>query len=1614
MSGAEEDDAATIKRRGSDAPSTTADSRVRSGPRVDSDRSVSGGALEETTIDESGPEESRPKSSGAPSGADPSTSDTLQSRLARPRERAAGVGALDATVAADPSRGPFAPAPVSPLAQSPAPTSSFRGARSLRAFGPYSRVEALAEQGNMGLVARAYNDEFGRWELLKFLKPDSAGDIELLRQFKREGRVLAKLSHPNVVSVFATYELDGSPCFAMEFLEGQALGAHVKSQSKAFTVARCTELMLEAARGLAAAHEVGLLHRDIKPDNLFVTGGGKGKRAGLQLIDFGLATADRARPDSIEDDPALASDATGGTPLYMAPELWSGHDASPRSDLYSLGMTIYFVLTGEYPFTDLTMRGLTDYARSSDPPPSLASKRDDVPAPLVAIVDRLIVKDPAARFASADDLVAALIAAEAATRPRKVPGAGPYRGLEPFTAAERDVFFGRDREVAEITERLRAQSAAVLVGPSGSGKSSLAHAGVVPAIEEGVLGGGVLYRSIRVEPRLRPIRSLASALAPFAQNGEEDLVGFLRREPARLGETLRASLGASAGLLLVVDQLEELATVAEDPAQAHDFATALGSLIDGAIPNIRVLATLRADLMDRLFGFESLRHLLTRGFYPVRPLAGDALKLALVEPAKAAGFKLEDPGIAQSIVDDVGRTRAGLPLMSFAMASWWQARDEQRSILPTEAWRELGGLAGALVRHADGVLDGLGPAERESAERILTRLVTAEGTRQHVQRDTLVDPVATGPAAARALDRLLSAKLLVETSGEVELVHDALVDQWPRLGKLLAESGKDREYRERIATAAKNWEAQGRPHGSLWDGDQAVELIRWFGEGDVDVGQDELPFIEAVRDRVRRRRFVVRTAVVGGVLVAVVLALVTKASERKMAAELESTRTSAEAAQKAHAEVSAALLKTIAGLEVERDPAAALRALHQSRDLKRDPSLDPIGWRAKHAGVAVAVPLHSGGTELVRMSREGGWTATAGASGRVHVLETEGDFYTAIAAPAGKGGRPTAMQFAPSGKALAFGNDRGVVVLAEAPKFTTSVLAQCEGAVSDLAWHGADRVVFRCSKGADADVRALSVSLKSREHTELWAGPVDAMDVAVDGSVLAMATDGKLRLVEGPTGASLGDAKLGDAKVSSVAVSRDAARVLVATADGRIADGGLLDGKLTLRAWRQSAHTSAVRAVAVSPTGEHAASLGADGRALLYGDDLKSVGAVDVSAPVLRWVPSHRSVLVAGAGNALLLISVDNGRLLGRFAGSTDTLQSVSTDGAWVTTAALDGGVRAWSLTGAAARVVHGPRADGAMCRVSSDGTTIGCVSAGQLSLERVTASSKRSAPRLVEAPADATPPQATVVGMAVAPGGKAASWQCADGRVAWLFGDKLALEQRGADPAPLLAAAPSGQWLFRSWTDAGKRYLEARNGAAPGAPRSWPTELTAIALAGETRRAAFAEPGRVTLRDFASDPGGVEASPPIELETKRGATALALTDDVTRVAIGGESGVIHVAKVGSRDATEVHRAASRITCLAWTRSGRALVAGTAAGKVLVVDGDTRTAVPLFDAGSSVDSCARRPSDDGFVLVASSGMGFVRFVDTDPVWLSAPPEDPLDPSTKPLQAWHGMAPEQSQ
>jgi len=264
-------------------------------------------------------------------------------------------------------------------------------------LGRYT-IERELGRGGMGAVYVAQDAKLGERVALKTIASNLAGDAaDLAARFRREVQAARKITHPNVIRIHDLGE-DGPLLFlSMEYVEGETLWARVRRLGR-LPVRDATEILSDVAAGVAAAHAAGVVHRDLKPQNVLLGAGGRGQS--VKVIDFGLATASFM----------TGMTATGmimGTPEYMAPEQIRGRPTDARTDVYALGAMAYCALTGQPPFVGDTPIAV-GFAQVNDEPRPLQDVRSDVPAPLSAAVMKALAKDPAARFADATDWRTAL------------------------------------------------------------------------------------------------------------------------------------------------------------------------------------------------------------------------------------------------------------------------------------------------------------------------------------------------------------------------------------------------------------------------------------------------------------------------------------------------------------------------------------------------------------------------------------------------------------------------------------------------------------------------------------------------------------------------------------------------------------------------------------------------------------------------------------------------------------------------------------------------------------------------------------------------------------------------------------------------------------------------------------------------------------------------------------------------------------------------------------------------------------------------------------------------------------------------------------------------------
>jgi serine/threonine protein kinase len=288
-------------------------------------------------------------------------------------------------------------------------------------FSNYKIIGKLGA-GGMATVYKAHELSLNRIVALKILSPRLSDDADFIKRFHREAQAAAQLNHPNIVQIYAIGEEEGFHYFAMEYLKGKALST-IKKEEGSLPAARSLAIIKQVAAALGEAHKAGLVHRDIKPCNIMLDDTGSAK-----VTDFGIAYVADAKTKLTQDGSII------GTPEYLSPEQCEGKTVDGRSDIYSLGVTLYELLTGKTPYeADTPVSMLMKIVKGNFPP--IGQVNPAVPEPVQKIVEKMMQTDPQNRYANADELIKDLQEVEKVLTMPEVPAAVGAAIKQPEPAA---------------------------------------------------------------------------------------------------------------------------------------------------------------------------------------------------------------------------------------------------------------------------------------------------------------------------------------------------------------------------------------------------------------------------------------------------------------------------------------------------------------------------------------------------------------------------------------------------------------------------------------------------------------------------------------------------------------------------------------------------------------------------------------------------------------------------------------------------------------------------------------------------------------------------------------------------------------------------------------------------------------------------------------------------------------------------------------------------------------------------------------------------------------------------------------------------------------------------
>jgi WD40 repeat protein/DNA-binding SARP family transcriptional activator len=680
----------------------------------------------------------------------------------------------------------------------------------------------------------------------------------------------------------------------------------LRDRGERVAVDLAVQVVAQIASALAFAHSQGVVHGNLRPSNVLFDGEGN-----AYLGDFLLA---------------------------------AGPGANPSADVRDLA--------------DLTAELLGDR----------------LPGDLRALVERALrgVGIPEAEaFAQAAREV---LEPTTDVEPLQPDARNPYKGLRAFTEGDAHDFFGRGELIHRLIGRLRETGTGsrflAVLGASGSGKSSVVRAGLVPAIRGGALGEPTRFFIAEMSPGPHPMEELEAALLRVAVRSAARVHDVLDSSSRGLIQAVELVAPDRAELVLVVDQFEEVFTLCAHEPERELFLESLRVATVDSESRVRVIVTLRADFYDRPLRYPRFGELLATRTEAVPPLSPDELEQAIRRPAEQVGATPE-PGLVAEMIAELAHQPGALPLLQYALTDLFERRRGDRLTLQTV--REIGGVTGALTARAERILATMNPKGRRAIKQVFLRLVTlGEGT-QDTRRRVLRSELDTLEVDPDAIDSVLDVfgrhRFLTfdrdpaTREPTVEIAHEALLTAWGRLRGWIEDARDDLRQEHRIARAATEWRGADHDPSFLLRGAQLEQVAEWADGTDLAIGQGDRSYLKASidqrdRDRAaedarrrheaqieRRSRGRLRALVAVFAVAALVAAVLTLVARNQ-------TDRAGRAARMATARGLAAAAVANIDVDPERSILLAIEAVHKTRSV--DGSVLPEAEQALHRAVTAS------------------------------------------------------------------------------------------------------------------------------------------------------------------------------------------------------------------------------------------------------------------------------------------------------------------------------------------------------------------------------------------------------------------------------------------------------------------------------------------------------------------------------------------------------------------------------------------------------------------------------------------------------------------------------------
>jgi WD40 repeat protein/class 3 adenylate cyclase len=942
------------------------------------------------------------------------------------------------------------------------------------------------------------------------------------------------------------------------------------------------------------------------------------------------------------------------------------------------------------------------------------------------------------------------------------PGEPPFKGLQYFDETDSDLFFGRELLTAKLVNRLRefaspseggdaAKFLSVIIGASGSGKSSLVRAGLIPALKKGQLlidgikppEGSADWQVHIITPTAHPLEALATELTRASESvtAAATLMDDLIQDPRSLALFL-ARQTPRKHTLLVLDQFEELFTLCRDEFEREAFIDNLLTTLNQADGNITIVLTLRADFYAHLAQYPELRDAVAKQQEYIGPMTTDELRRAIEEPVKRGHWEFE-AGLVDLILRDIGDEPGALPLLSHALLETWKRRAGHR--LTLKGYADAGGVHGAIAHTAENVYQNLSTEEQIITRNLFLRLTElgegTEDTRRRASFDELMSHAENAAEVRAVMNILAEARLITLGEETAEVAHEALIREWPTLREWLNRDREGLQLHRHLTETSHEWEVLDREISVLYRGSRLAQANEWTAINPLAMNSQEKTFLEAsnrqsfLEEQEREaqlqreleaaqklaeteRRSIVnlrlRNRVITAIgIVAIVMAVLAsvfavQSSSNLDAAEVANTQSAANASTAQAEAQSRATAEAIAvnerNLAEQQSLIASVRELSSEANVNL--AIDPersilLALQAVNKTYAIDRTVRPEAEDALHRAIQ---------SSRVELtLRDNADaFLNAV--------------FSPDGKRIAGSNASGMVKVWDAAtgKEMLAIQASTEGGVGGVAFSPNGKLLATANDDMTARVWDAATGKELLTFTD-HMDYVQDIAFSPDGMRLAtMSLNGMVIIWEVATGTELVTMQeVGLLLPQGLAFSPDGTRLATAAIAGNI------EGWVTI--WDAATgeklitipgHKSYVRGVSFSPDGTRIVTTGDDRTARVWdvsnGRLLLALYGHTDNVQDAAFSPDGTRLATASWDRQVKIWDVTTGQELFALAGHSGFILSIafSPDGTRVITASDDGTIRVWnvSLSREFLTVANGPEIGpppGGKLAYSPDGTRL-------------------------------------------------------------------------------------------------------------------------------------------------------------------------------------------------------------------------------------------------------------------------------------------------------------------